>query len=282
MKNVRIVWLLLLAAFVGLMGFSEHAFADSKLNVKKLFDTLDEIRAQIQTLDNGVSTDHTGLSDKLDELKAQIQTHDAAMAAEYNRLSFELLFRVGTVQALLELHHNQNLDISQDSQNIIKKIDAATSTRESCPDSWKKVLPASERFELVMNDEAVLDKETCLVWERSPTTQRFDWYDANDYCYTKYVGGRMGWRLPTVEELASLIDPTQPAPTLPAGHPFTNVQSDAYDAYWSATTGIHQSDKVWLVFFGSGVVDFNSKSLDDVCVWCVRGGHGYDAYYTHN
>lgn len=31
----------------------------------------------------------------------------------------------------------------------------------------------------------------------------------------------------TVEELRTLVDPTQSNPALPSGHPFSNVQSDA-------------------------------------------------------
>ena len=40
------------------------------------------------------------------------------------------------------------------------------------------------------------------------------------YAYNKNVGGRGGWRLPTVEELRSLIDLRRAIPALPSGHPF--------------------------------------------------------------
>ena len=65
---------------------------------------------------------------------------------------------------------------------------------------------------------------------------------------------RRGWRLPSVHELASLVDPTNPGgdPDLPAGHPFSNVQSSRY---WSATTNADNPTNAWFVgFFISGGV----------------------------
>ena len=101
------------------------------------------------------------------------------------------------------------------------------------PPAWYQKLPASARFQLVLGETAVLDKETGLVWEKSPSEQKMDWPHAHTYAHSITVGGRKGWRLPTIEELESLVDPTQTSPALPKGHPFTNVQS-GYN--WSDTT----------------------------------------------
>ncbi len=56
-------------------------------------------------------------------------------------------------------------------------------------------------------------------------------------CTTRTTGNRKGWRLPSVHELASLIDSNNLSgnPDLPPGHPFTNVQGEP-EIYWSATT----------------------------------------------
>ncbi len=145
------------------------------------------------------------------------------------------------------------------------------------PSSWYKILPASQRFKIVMNGEAVLDLETGLVWERSPGTTTMNWYSAIHHCYNKVVGGRKGWRLPTVEELASLVDTTQSNLALPTGHPFLNVQSSFY---WSATTyvnGISPNSTInaRLVHFDNGYLGVGVKS-GSAYFWCVRGGHGYD------
>ncbi len=151
---------------------------------------------------------------------------------------------------------------------------AAGKPKPTIPPAWSQKLPASQRFQLVLDGQAVLDKETGLVWERSPSTTTMSWTSAIIHCYTKEVGGRKGWRLPTVEELASLVDTTQSNPALPAGHLFLNVQSSFY---WSATTVADAASDAWGVDFGGGLVFTGGKSAN-VYVWCVRGGHGYDAY----
>ena len=111
------------------------------------------------------------------------------------------------------------------------------------------------------------------MWEKSPDTTTRTWVNAIGYAYQKTVGGRKGWRLPTVEELASLVDPTQTNPSLPSGHPFSNVQ---LGYYWSATTYAGPTSTAWRVYFLNGDVDTHVKS-SFLYVWCVRGGHGHDA-----
>jgi hypothetical protein len=140
--------------------------------------------------------------------------------------------------------------------------------------SWDQTLPAATRFIVLSNfaSAAVLDRETGLVWERVPSTSGFNWLDASIHCVQLKLGGRKGWRLPTIQDLASLIDQTQINPSLPSGHPFA-VQS--YD-YWSASTFASNSTLAWVVGFGLGRVDVYDKSFVDDLAWCVRGGPGVD------
>ena len=145
--------------------------------------------------------------------------------------------------------------------------------------AWDQTLPAVARFMILHNfaDAAVLDRETGLVWERSPEAPTLPptWGTALIVCINKTVGGRKGWRLPSIPELASLIDPSvSPGPLLPAGHPFLNVQSAPY---WSATTNAGLSTAAWLVDFSNGAVFFDSKT-GSLYAWCVRGGMNADAY----
>jgi len=141
--------------------------------------------------------------------------------------------------------------------------------------SWsQRIDDGDDRFEVLddFNDEAVLDKETQLVWEQSPRIAPDIWFQARFICVLKNVGGRLGWRLPSLHELASLMDPTQGvAPPLSPDHPFSNVQASDY---WSATSDATNPNDAWVVSFGSpvGGVDTDVKTDPLVAVWCVRGG----------
>ncbi|MCP4254071.1 MAG: DUF1566 domain-containing protein [Candidatus Scalindua sp.] len=149
-------------------------------------------------------------------------------------------------------------------------------TLDEIPPTWSQKLPAADRFDLVLDGAAVLDKETGLVWEQSPDTTTRLWSSALEHCFQRVVGGRKGWHLPTVEQLASLVDPGNPNgnPDLPVDDPFSNVQSAWY---WSSTTVASSTAFAWVVGFHVGLVNHRSKT-SSTYVWCVRGGNTHDAY----
>ena len=117
-----------------------------------------------------------------------------------------------------------------------------------------------------MNNEAVLDRETGLVWQRDTIDTMSPWYNAQEYCYGINIGGRKGWRLPTIEELATLVDPTETIPSLPDGHLFTNTKSSHY---WSSTTEEEYHGSAWYVHFQSSNTNCTDK-YNDFYVRCVR------------
>lgn len=144
-------------------------------------------------------------------------------------------------------------------------------TLDQIPPTWSQILPAAERFELVMGDEAVLDKETGLVWAQNANLYNgtIKWQEAIDYCRNLSIADRKGWRLPTIEELASLLDLIAHNPAIPAGHLFINVPQ--YSVYWSSTS--YENDTyVLIVEMCSGIVDTRTKNLN-YYVWPVRGGN---------
>jgi Protein of unknown function (DUF1566) len=136
------------------------------------------------------------------------------------------------------------------------------------------------------NNEAVLDRETGLVWERSPGTETFPWsgafVTAHVICNIRIVGDRLGWRLPTIQELASLVDPNRFSPNLPAGHPFIlTPEQISSGTFWSATTAdIDQPNRAWFLRFLSGsnqvILHGSGDKTTPRYVWCVRGFKGTD------
>ena len=152
-----------------------------------------------------------------------------------------------------------------------------TANASSLMQNWDKKLPSASRFTILsaFGGAAVRDDETGLVWEKTLETTELSWNAARVACADKDVGGRRGWRLPSVIELASLVDPSiRSGPTLPPGHPFTNV---GMDAYWSATTIAGNPNSAWLVFFDTGKVLSGFKTIT-FHSWCVRGGMNADQY----
>jgi len=146
--------------------------------------------------------------------------------------------------------------------------------------SWDQTLPASTRFVVLsnFNNQAVLDRETGLVWQRSPSQTFVSWSAISAACTNSATGGRYGWRLPTVHELASLLDPAATTvPPLSPGHPFTNI--NMYDVFWTATqqedVPANAAVSVWYQDPSSPVVTFFSSAPRTTGVargWCVRGG----------
>ena len=124
------------------------------------------------------------------------------------------------------------------------------------------------------NSEAVLDRETGLVWEREPSQGLLPFDDAHLSCNDKTIGGRRGWRVPRYQDLSSLVDPSVLAgPVLPPGHPFEGVLGNEY---WSATTTGVNPTAAWALDFGFGGRRRDLKTVPKL-VWCVRGGQGVDA-----
>lgn len=155
---------------------------------------------------------------------------------------------------------------------------------DELPPAWHQVLPSSSRggdpcdsarFDCVMSDQAVLDRETGLVWERAPVPCAVScaWTNGLTQCVKSEVGGRRGWRLPHIEELQSLIDPANDM--LPSPNPFT--VTDGY--YWSATTSFTSATDAMYLDVASGVAQPSAlaKSDNGGRSWCVRGGHNGDA-----
>lgn len=125
------------------------------------------------------------------------------------------------------------------------------------------------------SDDMVLDKETGLVWTRDANKIGLhNWLDSNTLCREFKFGNRAGWRLPSAEELSSLVDPSQDDPALPDGHPFVNVQSgQGVYAYWTSTNNENPGSSAWFVNMTGGDAGLGNKSISGY-IWPVRGGSG--------
>jgi len=152
--------------------------------------------------------------------------------------------------------------------------------------SWDQKMDSSVRFIVLANwnSEAVLDRETGIVWQRTPSGGNLSWYlTSRSTCTFAKTGGRMGWRLPTVPELMSIMDttlfgsPVNSAPPLVSGHPFLGITNNAF--FWTSTTDDEQPGSAFqvswhvpgttppnLVYVVSPVAKTGGAAA-----WCVRG-----------
>jgi hypothetical protein len=137
--------------------------------------------------------------------------------------------------------------------------------------NWQQEHPAAQRFVILpdFNNDAVLDKDTSLIWELSPTPTRVTWNEARATCVTRTTGGQKGWRLPAPAEMRSLVGPAvdSPIPNIPPGHPFLNIQPTSY---WTVVPEANQPSYARYVdaFLGN-VLSF--IKVYTYPVWCVRG-----------
>jgi len=172
---------------------------------------------------------------------------------------------------------NQNHHLNPFKQILIKldevllKLNGASGGGEegNYTTRWDANKASASRFTVLaeFNGAAVRDNNTGLVWEQMPSMQT-DWSAARFQCLNKPVGGTRGWRLPSVAELTSLVDPSLVAPYVPPTV-FSGVQ---VGSYWSSTSIMDGgSISKYTLSFGDGMVGTTSKSTSTVNVWCVRG-----------
>lgn len=133
-----------------------------------------------------------------------------------------------------------------------------------------------ERF-VVNADGTVRDKLSGLSWKRCSEGQSgtaceigvagtYSWREANALAAGSDFGGAKGWRLPTIVELATLLEYqcTMPAINLTV-FPATPAVN-----YWSATPYAGYANGAWNINFNDGVHDNSSKNYR-LYVRLVRG-----------
>ncbi len=123
--------------------------------------------------------------------------------------------------------------------------------------------PAGERF--TVTADTVLDNRTGLMWQRAVPNKRYTWEEAKAYAKSLRLGGHADWRLPTREELLSLMVKGHGAPTIDTVA-FPDTPSEFF---WSSSPFASSTLFAWGVDFGSGSTDGNFPT-NGYRVRCVR------------
>ncbi len=111
----------------------------------------------------------------------------------------------------------------------------------------------SHRYELkeINGDKVVIDHATGLMWLQPGSDENIEWDNAKKWVRelnSRGFSGYRDWRLPTVEEGASLLEPEENDGGLYIDSIFSNKQE------WIWTGDENGSEGAWGVYFGNGLV----------------------------
>jgi hypothetical protein len=136
------------------------------------------------------------------------------------------------------------------------------------PTSATAGLPASHYSVLTLCGElVVVDETTKLMWDQEEKPGQYTWVEAAAACTGSRRAGFSDWRLPSSNELMSLVDYSRT--TTPVTNPTVFAfQSPENHQNWSSTATVQQAGYAWQQY-GSGGIYPQSVSTPGY-VRCVR------------
>jgi hypothetical protein len=111
------------------------------------------------------------------------------------------------------------------------------------------------------------DEKTSLVWQdfKDNTSLSINYHKAEDYCKKLKIGKYTNFRIPTMDELQSIVDYKRYDPAIKKG--FLYVSNEAY---WTSTPFADDDKIVWLIHFKKGERTVKDKHYDRY-IRCVEG-----------
>lgn len=107
----------------------------------------------------------------------------------------------------------------------------------------------------VVADGEVHDNYTGLTWQRGDTDDMVSWQQAVDYCAGLGLNGN-SWRLPSIRELATLVDEAEVAPAINEEmFPDTHYGSSSNNWYWATP---ERGSAAWGLNFDDGFTGTNT------------------------
>ncbi len=113
--------------------------------------------------------------------------------------------------------------------------------------------------------EVVFDSETFLTWQdtRDNVKVRRDWSGAYKYCIALELNNHKDWRLPTKDELLSIVDLTGKVKLNPI------FEHKIASAYWTSSVPKNDLPLAWRVNFDDGKAHWGAQKFD-FNIRCVR------------
>lgn len=186
-------------------------------------------------------------------------TYDEARAAweslnAEEKVSYQGIFKFASEDTVQNLPQTAVAGIDKDDAAAIAASPAPTPPPTTLP------APAGKRF-IDNGDGTVTDTRHGLMWAKNGWPLAFfaasRWSDAVSKCSHLTLGGHKDWRLPSVQQWQTLIDPDEQAPSLPSPNPFENVI--IHMPYWSNSEMSKYPVKAYAVLLYNGRIHQLSK-----------------------
>jgi hypothetical protein len=120
-------------------------------------------------------------------------------------------------------------------------------------------------------DGTVTDLATGLMWQKVPETSALAWADAADTCAASNLANHGDWRLPSMQELLSLVAwAKSPSPYLSSV--FSDGHGDYWQTmYWSGDTVASNDARAWCFDYSNASSSYTEDKTDPYGARCVRG-----------
>lgn len=128
---------------------------------------------------------------------------------------------------------------------------------------WKKVVVDASRSGEFNSKYYWVDKNTNLMWQLGKTDEEYKWDfidKVSDKLNNQKFGGFEDWRIPTIDELKTILSKEIRA----------NLGDSINDgSYWSSTTVSNNTRSAWIVNFNIDKVTYSDKKSNHY-ICCVR------------
>ncbi len=114
--------------------------------------------------------------------------------------------------------------------------------------------------------QTIYDKTTSLVWQDSKDNTKLSitYPQAQEYCSKLVIGKYSDFRIPTMDELQTIIDYKNYDPAIIKGFEYVSNE-----AYWTTTPFADDEKIVWLIHFKKGERTVKDKHYDRY-IRCVQ------------
>ncbi len=115
-------------------------------------------------------------------------------------------------------------------------------------------------------NSVVLDKKNAIYWQDNLSSEKSseDWDDAIEYCDQLVLNSMTKWRLPTFNELLSIVDYTRVNPAINPAFEYVHEGT-----YWTSVNFSATLSRAWTIDFRTGKTYYSYKTTNH-SVRCVK------------